>query len=281
VAALLTIAAVGVFALHPEAVQAYSGSMIGALRAPGQPAFIAGHRGDRADAPENTVPAFQAALAAGLDFVETDVQLTSDGFPVLIHDETVDRTTNGTGAIADLTLAQVRALDAGSWFSKAFAGTQIPTLGEYLDLFVGSKQKALIELKGFWTVDDIRSVLTPIYLRGVQNRVVFSSFDFTTIQNLGTAAPAIPRVIIEHELTGNPVALAKFYGAIAIMTTVSSLEGHRHAVAKMHRAGFGVLLYTLNSEKRWHEALGYGVDGIVTDEPSGLDDWIAQTAPGT
>src|ERR1700712_3688902 len=94
-ASVLTIAAVLVFVLHPEAVQAYSGSMIGALRAPGQPAFIAGHRGDRADAPENTVPAFRAALAAGLDFVETDVQLTSDGAAVIMHDETVDRTTNG------------------------------------------------------------------------------------------------------------------------------------------------------------------------------------------
>jgi glycerophosphoryl diester phosphodiesterase len=75
--------------------------------------------------------------------------------------------------------------------------------------------------------------------------------------------------------------IADAYGAIAIMTTPSALETHHHAVARMHKAGLGVLLYTLNSEKRWNEALGYGVDGIVTDEPSGLDDWIAATAPGT
>jgi glycerophosphoryl diester phosphodiesterase len=280
-AATLTIAAVLVVVLHPEAVQAYSGSMIGTLRAPGQPAFIAGHRGDRADAPENTLPAFRAALAAGLTFVETDVQLTADGAAVIMHDETVDRTTNGTGAVADLTLAQIRALDAGSWFGKRFAGTRVPTLAEYLDLFVGSHQKALIELKGLWTENQVNSILPAIYLRGVQNRVVFSGFNLTTIYNLGLAAPAIPRVIIEHQIVGDPVVIAAAYGAIAIMTTPSALEAHHHAVAKMQKAGFGVLLYTLNSEKRWNEALGYGVDGIVTDEPSGLDDWIAATAPGT
>ncbi|CAN5203726.1 glycerophosphodiester phosphodiesterase family protein [soil metagenome] len=280
-AAVVTVALVLVFVLNPAAVKVYAANMIGTLRAPGEPAFIAGHRGDRAEAPENTVPAFEAALAAGLDFVETDVQLTSDGRAVLIHDETVDRTTNGTGAVADLNLEQVRALDAGSWFDGSFTGTQVPLFSEYLDLFVGSQQKALIELKGFWTVEQIRSILPDVYSRGVQNRVVFSSFDFTTIQNLGTVAPAIPRVIIKRDLTGDPVALADFYGAIAIMTTPLSLELNPFAVKAMHDAGFGVLLYTLNSEKRWGEALAYGVDGIVTDEPSELDGWIARTAPGT
>jgi glycerophosphoryl diester phosphodiesterase len=77
------------------------------------------------------------------------------------------------------------------------------------------------------------------------------------------------------------VGLAGFYGAIAIMTSPWSLETYPDAVADMHAAGFGVLVYTLNSEKRWNEALSYGVDGIVTDAPSELDDWIAATAPGT
>jgi glycerophosphoryl diester phosphodiesterase len=256
--------------------------MIGALRSPGEPAFVAGHRGDRADAPENTLPAFTAAFAGGLEFVETDVQLTADGVPVLLHDLTVDRTTDGSGAVADLTLEQVQALDAGSWFAPEFAGTRIPQLGEFLDLLAATPQKkALLELKDHWTRDDIRRILDQIFVRGVQNRVVFASFHLGTIENLGDEAAAIPRIIIRRDLPADPVGLAEFYGAIAIMTSPWSLETYPDAVADMHAAGFGVLVYTLNSEKRWKEALSYGVDGIVTDTPSALDDWIAETAPGT
>ena len=281
-AAALTVAMILVLVLVPDAVQAYAPYMIGTLRSPGEPAFIAGHRGDRSAAPENTIPAFQAAFAGGLEFIETDVQLTSDGFPVLLHDPTVDRTTDGTGAIGDLTLAEVEALDAGSWYGKEFTGTRIPQLGEFLDLLAATPhKKAIIELKEFWTRDDIRGILDQIFRRGVQNRVVFASFNFGTIENAGDEAAAIPRIIIRRELPANPVRLADFYGAIAIMTSPRSLERYPDAVAAMHDAGFGVLLYTLNSEKRWDEALSYGVDGIVTDEPSALDDWIAQTAPGT
>jgi glycerophosphoryl diester phosphodiesterase len=281
-AGALTVATVLVLVLVPQAVQAYAPSLIGPLRAPGEPAFVAGHRGDRADAPENTMPAFEAAFASGLDIVETDVQLTADGHPVLLHDPTVDRTTDGTGAVADLTLAQVEALDAGSWYAKRFAGTRIPQLGEFLDLLAATPRKrALVELKEYWTPDEIGIVLSEVYARGVQNRVVFAGIHLGTIANLGATAPAIPRVIIRRDLPADPVGLARFYGAIAILTTPWSLETDPDAVAEMHAAGLGVLLYTLNSEKRWREATAYGVDGIVTDKPSRLDDWLAQTAPGT
>jgi glycerophosphoryl diester phosphodiesterase len=281
-ASALTVATVLVLVLVPQAVHAYAPSLIGSLRAPGEPAFVAGHRGDRADAPENTMPAFQAAFASGLDVVETDVQLTADGYPVLLHDPTVDRTTNGTGAVADLTLAEVEALDAGSWYAKKFAGTRIPQLGEFLDLLAATPHKrALVELKEYWTQDEIGIVLAEIYARGVQNRVVFAGFHLGTIANLGEAAPAIPRVIIRRDLPADPVGLARFYGAIAIMTTPWSLETDPDAVTEMHAAGFGVLLYTLNSVKRWREATAYGVDGIVSDKPSKLDGWLARTAPGT
>ena len=277
-AGALTVATVLVLVLVPDAVQAYAPNLIGALRPAGEPAFVAGHRGDRSEAPENTMPAFEAAFAHGLEMVETDVQLTADGVPVLLHDPTVDRTTNGTGAIADLTLAEVEALDAGSWYSTAFVGTRIPRLGEFLDLLAATPHtRVLLELKEYWTPDDLRIVLAEVYARGVQNRVVFASFHLGTIANLGDTASAIPRVIIRRDLPEDPVGLATFYGAIAIMTSPWSLETYPDTVADMHAAGLGVLVYTLNSEKRWIEATSYGVDGIVTDTPSDLDGWLATT----
>ena len=88
-------------------------------------------------------------------------------------------------------------------------------------------------------------------------------------------------MLIRQVLPHDPVAVAQRYGVIALMTRPSALEAQPDAVAAMHDAGLGVLLYTLNSEDRWNEALAWGVDGIVTDKPSTLDAWIADTAPGT
>jgi glycerophosphoryl diester phosphodiesterase len=157
----------------------------------------------------------------------------------------------------------------------------VPLFDEFADALMGTRKKALVELKGYWSPEGVRTVLDAIYLRGVQNRIVFASFNLSTIAHLAHTAPAIPRVIIKRDLPDDPVALVSYYEAIAILTTPTSLEMDPDAVERMHAAGYGVLVYTLNSEKRWSEALAYGVDGIVTDKPSKLDGWIAKTAPGT
>lgn len=281
-AALVTIASVAVLVLAPGATDAYAANLMGPLRAPGEAAFIAAHRGDRASAPENTVPAFEAAVLSGSDFLETDVQLTADGYPVLMHDATVDRTTTGSGAVADLTLAEIRTLDAGSWYAPAFAGVQVPMWSDFLDILARSSDvTALVELKREWTADDVETLLGSIYFHGVQDRIVFAAFSPGTLTALHDTAPAIPRVLIRRVLPIDPVEVAQRFDAIAIMTRSSALEDSPDAVETMHAAGLGLLLYTLNTDDRWGEALAYGVDGIITDEPSALDVWIAQTAPGT
>lgn len=279
--ATVTLALVAVLLLVPDAVRVYATNMMGPLRAPGEPAFVAAHRGDRATAPENTLPAIEAAFASGFEFLEVDVRMSADGVPVLIHDETVDRTTDGTGEVADLTFEQLRALDAGSWFDPAFAGTPIPTFYEFAAALAGARQKALVEIKGHWSRAELRTVVEAIYLRGVQNRVVFASFSTRTIANLAEIAPAIPRVVIKRDLPEDPVELVQRHGAIALITTPDALEGDPEAVVRLHAAGLGVLVYTLNTQRRWSEALAFGVDGIITDRPSALDGWIAHTAPGT
>jgi glycerophosphoryl diester phosphodiesterase len=279
--ALISLGLVALLILSASPARVHAESVFGALRSPGQAALIAGHRGDRSVAPENTLPALQGALDSTLDFVETDIQLSADGIPVLIHDETVDRTTDGTGAVADLTFSQLRALDAGSWYSPAFAGVVVPSLDEFLAIFASSSKQALLELKGFWTEDEIRLVVGKVAASGAKHRVTFASFDFTTIVNLRSVAPEIPRVVIQKLLPADPVGLAEYFGAIAILTSPRALEASPNAVAEMHEAGLGLLLYTLNSKQRWSEALALGVDGIVTDKPSNLDEWLAETAPGT
>lgn len=281
-AVALTIASVLVLVLAPGAWRADAASLMAPLRGPGEPGFIASHRGDRANAPENTVPAFQAAIANGADVVETDVQLSADGVAVLMHDSTVDRTTDGTGAVAQLTLAQLRELDAGTWYDPAFAGTRIPVFGEFLDVLAGvSGVTALVELKHTWSADEVSGLVRDIYLRGLQDRIVFASFDPASLVALQQAAPELPRVYIRRVLPLDPAEVAARFGAIAIMTRPSALERRPEAVAELHGAGLGILLYTLNNAKRWGDALAWGVDGIVTDDCSALGSWIAGEVPET
>jgi glycerophosphoryl diester phosphodiesterase len=281
VASATTVALVLIFILNPDAALVYAANMFGALRAPGEPAFIAAHRGDRANFPENTLPALGAVLESDFDFVEADIQLTADGVPVLFHDENVDRTTNGTGMLADYTLAELKSLDAGSWFSREFVYLQVPTLSEFLSIFTSSKKKAMLELKGVWTPEQVRVVTDLVYAYGVQNRVIFQAFDYETLDSLERVAPVFPRVLIQRFLPEDPVGLATEYGVIAILTSYDSVERSPESVAQMHEAGLGLILYTLNKKGKWSEALALGVDGIITDKPSSLDSWLAKNAPGT
>lgn len=281
-AILVTTATMLVLVLAPGAANARPLSLMEPLRAPGEPASIAAHRGDRAHAPENTMPAFESAVRRGSDFLETDVQLTADGYPVLMHDSTVDRTTDGSGAVGDLTLAELRTLDAGSWYAPEFADVQVPLLDEFLALLDRSPGVlALVELKDTWTDAQVRALMTTVYRHDVLDRLVFTSFSPASVTALRDVAPGVPRVLIRRVLPLDPVEVAHRFGAIALMTRASGLENRPDAVAAMHAAGLGVLLYTLNSEDRWGEALAHGVDVVVTDKPSALDHWIADTAPGT
>jgi glycerophosphoryl diester phosphodiesterase len=281
VSATATVALVLVMVVDHDAATVHAANMWGTLREPGQPAFIAGHRGDRASAPENTIPAIQAALDSSMEFVELDLQKTLDGEAVVLHDETLERTTNGEGLVVERTWAELQSLDAGAWYAPEFAGTGIPHFDDFVDVFQISRKKALVELKGIWSTDELEPVVAEIYAAGVQDRIIFASFEVGTLHHLIEAAPNLPRVVLRRELPDDPVRLARYYGAAAVMTRLAEVRERPEVVELMHEAGLGIMLYTLNSEERWGEALSYGVDGIITDEPSALDGWLAQTAPGT
>ncbi|MCW4386725.1 glycerophosphodiester phosphodiesterase family protein [Salinibacterium sp. SYSU T00001] len=280
-ASAITVALVLVLILGPAAARSHAANMFGTLRAPGEAAFVAGHRGDRSQAPENTLPAIEHAFAGAMVFVEVDVRLSADGVPVLIHDSTVDRTTNGSGRVDELTVAQLKTLDAGSWYSADYAGVRIPTLAEFLVLLAESRTKAMIELKGTWAEEDAAVIGSLVEEHGVADRTVVASFEAETLQAMLATAPDLPRLVLARELPADPVAEVHLHHAIALVTNPDALDEAPETVDIMHEAGLGILLYTLNEEESWADALGMGVDGIITDTPSSLDGWLAATAPGT
>jgi glycerophosphoryl diester phosphodiesterase len=283
IATLLVLACTMGFVLTAQSSPVEASGLFGGLREPGDAFFIAGHRGDLASAPENTMPALQAALDGPMGFVEADIQLTADRVPVLMHDTWVNRTTNGEGRVDELTFEQLQRLDAGAWYSPEFAGTRVPAL-ESLLLALGATattdtpKKALLELKGYWTAEEVAIVTELIDRCGVRDQVILSSFDTSSLQHLEEVDPTLPRAIITARLPQDPVRFATLYGAIAIITSHASVEEDPWSVDRMHRAGLGLVLYTVNKKARWQAAMDLGVDGIITDRPSRLDHWLAASA---
>lgn len=142
------------------------------------------HRGYSATAPENTIPAYELAAQNGFKFVECDVSFTSDGVPMLLHDSTIDRTSNGSGTLSQMTYNQVRQYDFGSWKSSAYAGTVIPTLAEFLACCVQYHLHPYIELKqnGSYTEAQIQGIVDAVETAGLKGNVTYISFSLTYLQ---------------------------------------------------------------------------------------------------
>lgn len=139
------------------------------------------HRGYSTDAPENTLPAYILSKKKGFNYVETDVSFTSDGVPMLLHDSTIDRTSNGSGSLSQMTYSQVRQYDFGSWKSSEYAGTVIPTLAEFLALCKAIMLHPYIELKsnGAYTEAQIRQIVDMVATYGLKGKVSYISFNAT------------------------------------------------------------------------------------------------------
>lgn len=229
--------------------------------------LVFGHRGAKAYAPMNTLPAFELAAQQGADGVELDVHFSKDRKLVVIHDFTLDSTTNGHGRVRGMTLAQLKELDAGSWFGETFRGVQIPTLEEVFEA-VGKKLFINVEIKVEAPDTDglEQAVADKIARFGLQQHVIVSSFDLPV---LGRFRPFMPDVPVGFLHSGVPKEMEK-----------SKLHDLRFEAAHPHHAlidnaymdwakgnGYRVNTWTVNDPARAFELRNLGVDGIISDNP--------------
>ena len=247
--------------------------LLGQTRTAGEAAFIASHRGGGATAPENTLPAITAALAAGFDYVEVDVALTADRHPVLMHDASVDRTTDGHGRLSALTLARFRPSMRDRGSPPEYAGTPVPTFVEFLDVLGESGHRAIVELKGEWDAAAVAAAVAEVIARELERRVALSSFDARTLAVAGAASTVIPRLFIlaSPALRRRPGRDGSSVRGIVVER--KALLNRPEVVDELHAAGIRVVVYTLNSDTQWDEVTALGVDGIVTDDPATLSTW--------
>lgn len=227
------------------------------------------HRGDSAHAPENTLPAFQQALQNGADGVELDVKLTADGQVIVIHDSTVDRTTDGKGRVASLTLEAVRKLDAGKWFSEKFAGTKVPLLEEVFEV-VGKDKMINIELKSHDTSHDglMIKVCELIKRHNNQSQILFSSFFPSTLKIAAQTLPEVPRGLLA--MRGVLGLWTRSFGFMfgdfqALHPHITSTS--KEQIQRAHRLNRRVHVWTVNAPEEINQLKEWGVDGIITDDP--------------
>jgi glycerophosphoryl diester phosphodiesterase len=244
------------------------------LDAASSPVVVA-HRGNSSVAPQNTLAALESAWRAQAHAVEIDVQLSADGEVVVIHDDTVDATTDGTGAVGRMPLAALRGLDAGVTFSPAYAGQRVPTFAEVLDLLAGRPgTDLLLELKGSWVDDDARRVTDAIDAAGLADRVVVQSFHPETVAALRDVAPHLPRGWLVHQEWDRLLEVAAELAVVTCNPYVGMVLDDPTLVRRLHDAGLRVMTWTANDAQQWAGVLAAGVDAVITDRPDRLAGWL-------
>ncbi len=244
------------------------------------------HRGASAYAPEHTLAAYRKALHMGADYLEIDLQMTKDGHLVAMHDNTVNRTTNGTGAVKDLTLLQVKRLDAGSWFNKkypqyaedSYAGQKVPLLEEIFQTF-GKRAKYYIEIKSPETNPGMEEKLIHLIKRyklfagdGRGQPVIIESFSSASLVKIHKLEPRLPLVQLLWFMS--PSLLQDFElwrirsYAIGVAPNYSYLTAAY--INKAHSFGLAVHPYTVDDQSDMEKLIGWGADGLITNMPNRL-----------
>jgi glycerophosphoryl diester phosphodiesterase len=229
---------------------------------------VIAHRGGGALAPENTLAALRYARNLGFRGVELDVQLSADGVPVLIHDETLERTTNGTGRVSEQPFEVLGRLDAGGWFGNEYLGEPLPAL---------AAAGALCREAGLWVNIEIKASpgreaetgaavakMAKLLWAGAPLPPLLSSFSGETLRAAQRTAPELPRGYLCTAIPDEWQSLLQALGCVSLHAAWDRLD--RAGVEAVHAVGFGVLAYTVNDSETALDLLEMGVDALVTDQ---------------
>lgn len=236
-----------------------------------QKLIITAHRGASGWAPENTLAAFKKAIDMGSDYSELDVHLSKDGEVVLLHDSELDRTTDGEGGMWNYTLAELKKLDAGSWFSAEFAGEPLPTLREVIRAVKG-KMKLNIEIKISGNEPDIaEKVVEIVRAENFIDECMITSFDKAAVVRCKKIAPEIKTGFIFNEkntedyLNGSWEILSCKYTVV-----------NQDFVNGARKAGKLIHVWTVNEKDMMKKIIAFGVDGIITNYPDRLHEVLKE-----
>ena len=221
------------------------------------------HRGYSSIAPENTLPAYRMSRLKGFKYVETDVRFTSDGIPVLLHDQTVDRTSNGIGAINEISYSDVRTLDFGSWKADGFKGTRIPTLEEFLDLCRRIGLEPNIELKE-GNKEQISGIVKAISKYGLKGKSTYISFSAKLLQYVLEEDPTARIGFLCNKVASGEISTAISLKKPENEVYIGASDYGESSISSCNAAQIPLSVWVINSEKEIR-ALPKYVSGVSSD----------------
>lgn len=237
--------------------------------------WIVAHRGAAGEAPENTLAAFRLALEQHCQAIELDIHLTHDKEIVVCHDETLDRTTNRSGVIGELSLEEIRQADAGSWYAPAFAGEKIPLLREVLEL-VPLDIVLNIELKQSYDGRIEEKVIELLREFDRLDSVVFSSYDHKMLYRIKQIAPEVRISLVYDAKLLHPLGVIEDFGLDVFSVSLHHVMVDLDDVAAIRESGRHVIVWTVNEEQAMERMLECKVSGIITDYPAMLGKVISK-----
>ncbi|MEX3104561.1 glycerophosphodiester phosphodiesterase [Streptomyces sp. V2] len=250
---------------------------------------VVAHRGASAQAPENTLAAVDKAAEMEVAWVENDVQRTKDGELVVIHDDTLRRTTNAAKIfpdrapwkVKDFTAAEIAQLDAGSWFGPAFAGERVPTLKQFVERLDTHRQKLLLEIKNPQLYPGIeQQIIKVLGNEGwldpwhLNNRLIVQSFDAASLRTVHSLKPAVRTGFLGTPAVADLPSYARFADLInpSHTTVTSEYVSAVHALRGPHHRRLQMYVWTVDDAVNARKAAGFGVDGIITNKPDVVRD---------
>lgn len=239
---------------------------------------IIGHRGCAGYAPENTLESIHTAADMGVEWVELDVKLTKDDVPIIFHDDELERTTNSSGLIKDLTLSEVKELDAGSWYADGFYGAQIPTLEEAIDALIERDLGLNLEIKPCAgrekeTAEIALDILSTIW--DDHDRLLISSFQHVSMEvTMDMAADWHRGFLLPEEWPDDWTKMAEYLDVSTINLNGNTVS--QDQVTAVMDLGKPILAYTVNDPERARYLQDWGIDCYFSDVPDVLQDGIFQ-----
>lgn len=233
-----------------------------------QPPLVIAHRGASLEAPENTIAAFERAVADGADAIELDVHLSRDGHPVVIHDFTLDRTSDGTGPVSARTVQELKRLDAGGWFHPRFRGQRVQTLQEVLERF-RDRTRFWIELKAgsdrYPGVEE--RVVSTLEIYDVVERALIQSFDHAALARVRALNSEVPLGALVAMPPLDPARVAS--GVAQAVCAAADIVAEAD-VQRIRAAGLACYVWTVNEPVEMDRLTAWLVNGIITDRPGVL-----------
>lgn len=237
---------------------------------PSSERMILAHRGLNHEAPENTMPAFELAQGTAISWLEMDVDILGDGTAVVLHDTTLDRTTNRTGPLADYEASDLESIDAGSWFSLNYAGTPMPTFTQFVDFLNQSKLNCNVELKSnqmgkAGTDTLVNAVIAELDRLDPEVEIIISSFSALTLERFHERAPQYAIGMLWDQRTVTEDWLTVLETLEASYAHLEDNELIKPQIDMLLGAGYGVNVWTVNSKARANQLFNWGCTGVFTD----------------